>query len=44
MATWIVNLIVAGTAIGIGVIGTQLIGGASKAKPIAIKVRKGRQR
>ena len=44
MASWIVNLIVAGTAIGIGAIGTQLIGEASKVKPIALKVRKGRQR
>ena len=44
MASWIVNLIVAGTAIGIGAIGTQLIGEASKVKPIALKVRKGLQR
>jgi hypothetical protein len=40
MASWIVNLIVA----GIGAIGTRVIGEASKAKPIPVKVRKPRQR
>ena len=30
MASWIVNLIVAGTAIGIGAIGSQLIGDSVK--------------
>jgi hypothetical protein len=44
MASWIVNLIIAGAAIGIGAIGTRVIGEASKAKPIPVKVRKPRQR
>lgn len=44
MASLIVNLIVAGSAIGIGAIGTRIIGEASKAKLIPVKVRKPRQR
>jgi hypothetical protein len=44
MASWIVNLIVAGAAIGIGAIGTRVIGEAPKVKPIPVKVRKPRQR
>jgi hypothetical protein len=44
MASWIVNLIVTGTAVGIGAIGVGVIGEAGKSKPIPVKVRKERRR
>lgn len=44
MASWIVNLVVAGTAVGIGAIGTRLLGETAKPKPIPVRVRKERRR
>ncbi len=44
MASWIVNLIVAGTAAGIGAIGVRVIGESTKPKPVPVKVRKERRR
>jgi len=44
MSSWIVNLVVAGTAVGIGAIGVRVIGESAKPKPIPVKVRKERRR
>jgi hypothetical protein len=42
MASWIVQLVVAGTAIGIGVAGVRVIGESAKPKPIPVRTRKRR--
>lgn len=42
MSSWIVQLVVAGTAIGIGAAGVRVIGETAKPKPIPVKVRKRR--
>ena len=48
MSSFIVNLIVAGAATGVGVMGVRALGEASKSKPelkpIPVKVRKERRR
>ena len=44
MSSIIVNLIVAGAAAGVGVMGARLLGEAAKAKPVPVKVRKERRR
>ena len=44
MSSLIVNLIVAGAAVGVGVVGARVLGEAAKVKPIPVKVRKGRRR
>ena len=44
MASFIVNLIVAGTAAGVGLVGARVLGESGKAKPVPVKVRKERRR
>lgn len=44
MASWIVNIVVTGTAVGIGAIGVRVLGEAAKPTPIPVKVRKERRR
>ena len=44
MASLIVNLIVAGAAAGVGVMGARALGEVAKGKPIPVKVRKERRR
>lgn len=43
MSSLIINLIVAGAAAGVGVMGARVLGEAAKAKPIPVKVRKERR-
>lgn len=43
MASWIVEVVVAGTAIGIGAIGARVLGQRPAAKPIPVRVRKDRR-
>jgi len=42
VSSWIVQLVVAGSAIGIGAAGVRVIGDSVKPKPIPVKVRKRR--
>lgn len=44
MASWIVEVVVAGAAVGIGVVGAQVLGQRPTAKPVPVRVRKERRR
>lgn len=44
MASWIVEVVVAGAAVGIGVVGAHVLGQRPTAKPVPVRVRKERRR